>query len=114
MNFEISRPKKNVIVFKIGERKIDALNSPELKAEFIALCQSGVKLLVIDLSQVEYCDSSGLSSLLFCRRRMKENKGDVVLVGVRDKILNLMKIARIDSVFSFSNSVDEALSKIKG
>jgi anti-anti-sigma regulatory factor len=45
---------------------------------------------------------------------MKENKGDVVLVGVRDKILNLMKIARIDSVFSFSNSVDEALSKIKG
>ncbi len=114
MNFEVSRPRRSVIVFKIGEKKIDALNSPELKAEFLALCRSGIKLLIIDLSQVEYCDSSGLSSLLFCKRRMKENNGDVVLVGVKDKILNLMRIARIDSVFNFSNSVEEALSKIKG
>ncbi|CUU03963.1 anti-anti-sigma factor [Candidatus Thermokryptus mobilis] len=114
MNFEVSRPKKSVIVFKIGEKKIDALNSPELKAEFLALCQSGVKFLIVDLSQVEYCDSSGLSALLFCRRRMNENKGEVMLVGVRDKILNLMRIARIDSIFNFSGSVEEALSKIKG
>lgn len=109
MNFEISRPDKNTIVFKLREKKMDALLSPDLKAEFLALCQVGVKKIIIDLSDVEYCDSSGLSSLLFCERRMRENEGEVYLVGVRDKVLNLIKIARLDQLFKFSNSVEGAL-----
>ncbi|CUS78251.1 anti-anti-sigma factor [Candidatus Kryptonium thompsonii] len=114
MNFEILKPDKNTIIFKLREKKLDATLSPELKAEFLALCQSNVKRLIIDLSQVEYCDSSGLSSLLFCERRMRENKGDVTLVGVTDKVLSLMKIARLDPLFKIAPSIDEALdSKTK-
>lgn len=109
MNFEISKPDKNTVVFRLREEKLDAVISPELKAEFLALCAQGIKRMIIDLSEVRYCDSSGLSSLLFCERRMRENNGEVFLVGVVDKILNLMKIARLDSLFKFFNSVDEAL-----
>lgn len=114
MNFEISKPSKDTIVFKLSETKLDTTISPELKAEFLALCQSGVKRLIIDLSQVEYCDSSGLSSLLFCERRMRENNGEIILTGVGDKILNLLKIVKLDSLFQIYPTVEEAISsKIK-
>ena len=45
---------------------------------------------------------------------MRENKGDVTLVGVTDKVLSLMKIARLDPLFKIAPSIDEALdSKTK-
>ncbi|MEN3038628.1 MAG: STAS domain-containing protein [Candidatus Kryptonium sp.] len=110
MNFELLKPVKDTLLFKLNEKKLDAIIAPELKAEFLALCQSGIKKLIIDLSQVEYCDSSGLSSLLFCERRMRENKGTVVLIGVSDKILNLLKITKLDSLFQILPTVEDALS----
>ncbi|MFN3135168.1 MAG: STAS domain-containing protein, partial [Candidatus Kryptonium sp.] len=55
-------------------------------------------------------DSSGLSSLLFCERRMRENKGNVTLVGVTDKVLSLIKIARLDSLFKIFPSIEDALN----
>ncbi|CUS79499.1 anti-anti-sigma factor [Candidatus Kryptobacter tengchongensis] len=114
MNFEISKPSKDTIVFKLREKKLDMTISPELKAEFLALCQSGVRRLIIDLSQVEYCDSSGLSSLLLCERRMRENNGETILVGVGDKVLNLLKIVKLDSLFQIYPTVEEAIfSKTK-
>lgn len=113
MRFEISKPDKSTVVLKLSEKRLDALISPELKAEFLALCLPEIKTVIIDLSEVQYCDSSGLSSLLFCERRVRENGGKVFLVGVVDKVLNLMRIARIDSLFKFFNSVEEAI-KTKG
>lgn len=109
MNFEILKPDKSTIIFKLREKNLDASISAELKAEFLALCQGDIKKLIIDLSQVEYCDSSGLSSLLFCERRMRENKGMVILAGVADKVLSLIKIARLDSLFKIFPSIEEAL-----
>ncbi len=109
MHFEILKPDKSTVVFKLREKKLDALISPELKAEFLALCSPEIKTMVVDLSEVQHCDSSGLSSLLFCERRVRENGGEVFLVGVTEKVLNLMKIARIDSLFKFFNSAEEAI-----
>jgi len=111
VNFEVSKPDKDTVVFKLREKKLDALISPELKAEFLALCAQGLKTMIIDLSEVQYCDSSGLSSLLFCERRIRENGGKVFLVGVADKVLNLIKLARLEPLFKFFNSVEEAIKQ---
>jgi len=72
MHFET---KKNgtATILKIHERKLDASISPELKGEFLVLCKPQLKELVIDLSNVEFCDSSGLSALLIAERKMREN-----------------------------------------
>ncbi len=114
MNFELLKPDKSTIIFKLREKKLDVTISSELKAEFLVLCQSDVKRLIIDLSQVDHCDSSGLSSLLFCERRMRENNGEVILTGVADKVLSLIRIARLDTLFKIFPSVEEALDlKIK-
>lgn len=108
MKFET---KKNgaAIVLKIKERKLDASVSPELKGEFLILCNPQTKSLVVDLSDVEFCDSSGLSALLIAERKMRENGGVVKLVGLQKKVLSLIRISRLDRAFSIHDSLAKAL-----
>ena len=103
MKFEA---KKNgtATVIKIHERKLDATISPELKGEFLVLCKPGLKELVIDLSDVEFCDSSGLSALLIAERKMRENSGKIKLVGVQKKVLSLIKISHLDRAFQIADA----------
>ena len=107
MHFET---KKNGVatILKIRERKLDAAISPELKGEFLVLCKPQMKELVIDLAEVEFCDSSGLSALLIAERKMRENGGAVKLVGVHKKVLSLIKISHLDRAFQIYDTVAKA------
>jgi anti-anti-sigma factor len=108
MKFEI---KKNgtATVLTIKERKLDASVSPELKGEFLLLCNPQTKNLVLDLTEVEFCDSSGLSALLIAERKMRENGGIVKLVGLQKKVLTLIRISRLDRAFSIHDTLAKAL-----
>ncbi|MGB2959706.1 MAG: STAS domain-containing protein [Bacteroidota bacterium] len=98
MKFDVQRNGASTIL-KLKERKLDSSIAPELKGEFLLLCKPKVETLVIDLADVEFCDSSGLSALLIADRKMKEHGGSVRLVNVRKKVLSLLKISMLDRVF---------------
>ena len=108
MKFDI---KKNgtATVLTIKERKLDASVSPELKGEFLLLCNPQTKNLVVDLTDVEFCDSSGLSALLIAERKMRENGGVVKLVGLQKKVMSLIRISRLDRAFSIHDTLAKAL-----
>ena len=108
MKFEV---KKNgtATVLTIKERKLDASVSPELKGEFLVLCGPQTKNLVLDLTEVEFCDSSGLSALLIAERKMRENGGVVKLVGLQKKVMSLIRISRLDRAFSIHDTLAKAL-----
>ena len=109
MKFDVSKNGK-ATVLKLHGRKLDAANCSELKAEFLVLCKPKVtQKLIVDLADVQFCDSSGLSALLIADRAMREHGGSVHLVHVQKKVLDLMKISQLDRVFTISSTVDEAL-----
>jgi len=108
MQFDI---KKNgtATVFKLKERRLDASISPELKGEFLILCDGKTSNLILDLSDVEFCDSSGLSALLIAERKMREHGGVVKLAGLQKKVMSLVKISHLDRAFSIYDTVTKAL-----
>jgi anti-sigma B factor antagonist len=63
-----------------------------------------VQSLVIDLGEVDFCDSSGLSALLIAERKMKEHGGTVKLIHVHKKVSSLLKISMLDRVFEIEES----------
>jgi anti-sigma B factor antagonist len=99
MNFEVVK-NGDTTVLKLKERKLDSSVSPELKGEFLILCKPKLQSLVVDLADVEFCDSSGLSALLIAERKMKEHGGNVRLVNVHKKVASLLKISMLDRVFN--------------
>jgi len=61
------------------------------------------------MTDVEFCDSSGLSALLIAERKMRELGGVVKLAGVHKKVLALIKISHLDRAFSIYDTVAKAL-----
>lgn len=108
MEFE-TKKNGDAVVLRLKERKLDASISPELKGEFLILCDGKTKHLILDLSDVEFCDSSGLSALLIAERKMREQGGSVRLVGLQKKVMNLIKISHLDRAFSIYDSLSKAL-----
>jgi anti-anti-sigma factor len=107
MKFEVTKNGSSAVL-TLKERKLDMSVSPELKGEFILLCRPTLKSLIVDLSSVEFCDSSGLSALLIADRQMRQHSGEVKLVGVHKKVMALLKISQLDKVFPVFDSVAKA------
>ena len=107
MKFEVTRNGSSTVL-KLKERKLDSSIASELKGEFLILCTPKVQKLVVDLAEVEFCDSSGLSALLIADRKMKEHGGVVRLVHVHKKVMSLLRISMLDRTFE----IEEAPSHV--
>lgn len=109
MNFTIEQDERGTI-FRPKETRLDSIVASELKAEFLILAQPDVEKLIIDLSDVEYIDSAGLSALLLARRQMSAHESDVRLVGVRPEVRSLLSLTQLDRVFGIYETTEEALN----
>ncbi|HET6510621.1 MAG TPA: STAS domain-containing protein [Candidatus Kapabacteria bacterium] len=108
MHFTIDQ-KDRVTIFKLNEARLDSLNAGQLKAEFLILAQPDVETLILDLSQVSYVDSAGLSALLLAERQQSAHGGDVRLVGVNENVKSLLRITQLDRIFPMYATVTEAI-----
>lgn len=103
----------NYTAITLLDTKLDSLLAPDLKSELVVMANEGVKHLVMDLSQVQYVDSSGLSALLTAERLWKD-KGNFILTGVNsESVLKLIEISKLEDVFTILPSLEDALALLK-
>lgn len=55
--------------------------------------------LLIDLSDVKFMDSSGVSILIGAHKRVKANKGDIRLCGLSEQLDLVFQVTRLDKMF---------------
>lgn len=107
MKYAINKDEK-FIQMRVQEEKLDATVSPELKTTFITLNAEGMRNLILDMEEVKYVDSSGLSALLIANRLCTEQKGTMVMVNVTEHVLKLIKISQLEKVLNLLPTVEEA------
>ncbi|MDZ7374319.1 MAG: STAS domain-containing protein [candidate division KSB1 bacterium] len=100
----------DILVLRIKEPRLDATISPDLKAQLLMAVHEGNHNIVVDLTQVEYADSSGLGALLFGQRQAREAGGALRIFGARGRTANLIRIARLDNVLVNYGSEEEAIA----
>jgi len=76
------------------------------------LVQDGKKKVIVDLTKVSYVDSSGIGILVGSFGHCKRGGGVMRLTGVRDNILKIMKVTRVDQVLHVDASLEEAEQKL--
>jgi anti-sigma B factor antagonist len=69
--------------------------------------------VVIDLGGVDWMNSTGLGILISGLTTMRNNKGELKLANVTDKIQSLLTITKLITVFEAHDSVAEALESFK-
>nr|WP_285761400.1 STAS domain-containing protein [Nocardiopsis ansamitocini] len=86
--------------------EIDLYTAPLLHSELVNALDDGATRLVVDMSRVEFCDSTGMNVLLSAMKRSREKDGDLELVAPRPAVMKILEITGLDSVFTVHDSVD--------
>ena len=112
MNFTINK-EQDLAIFHLDEPRLDALMAPELKAELLIVAQEDIDVLIIDLSSVGFCDSTGLSALLLAERQMRERDGGIIVVDSKGKVSALLALAKLDGIIPYFRTIEEARAAIE-
>jgi len=98
------------VLAAMGE--IHVSTAPDLSEHLSRAIADGRTRLVLDLSEVEFIDSTGLSVLLAGLRRLTRRDGALALVCSNPTVLRLFEITKLDSTFKIVGSRAEALASV--
>ncbi|MBK7408079.1 MAG: STAS domain-containing protein [Saprospirales bacterium] len=100
-------------VLKLEEENLNSVIAPELKSYFVQIAMDGVESLILDLTDVKYVDSSGLSAILTANRIWSDLNGSFVLTGLKSKsVKSLIEISRLDSILTIVPSLSESVDLV--
>jgi len=105
--------KKEVVIIKVLEDRVDSKITPEFKKELLAHIVQNSPNVIIDLAGVDYMDSSGLGALLFGKRQSERFLGNLVVINPSPKVQRLVDIAHLNQTLLIFNSEKEAIDSFK-
>jgi anti-sigma B factor antagonist len=102
------REEQGKIVIAL-EGDIDLENAGEVRKALLANLKQK-KDLLIDMSGVDYIDSSGIASLVEGLQVARKQKNELSLVSVSQRARRVLELARLDKVFTIHADVAAALA----
>jgi anti-sigma B factor antagonist len=91
--------------------EIDITNALELRSALLEAAAHGRGTVVADLSRTQFCDSSGLHTLLAAHKRATAAGGDMLLVLPGNAVLRVFTITGVDRIIPNFTSLEEALAQ---
>jgi anti-sigma B factor antagonist len=92
--------------------EIHVSTAPQFSERLNAAIAEGKTALVLDFTNIEFIDSTGLSVLLNALRRLTRRKGTLSVVCTNPTVLRLFEITRLDSTFDIVATREEALAHV--
>src|ERR1700676_4854211 len=89
---------------------LDIATSPAVRAALVSASERGDHRLIVDLTRLEFLDSTGLGALIGAQRRAKEFGGEVRLVAKEGQILRLLLITGLLKVFAVYPTLEDAVN----
>ena len=106
MNIKMKTKGKHTIVILDGS--LDIYNVGKLKKQILPIISSNTSnSIVMDLSGLEYTDSSGIALMAHLRRQILLREGNFCILNAGEDILNVMRLASLDKIFIFIDSENE-------
>jgi stage II sporulation protein AA (anti-sigma F factor antagonist) len=105
MNIE-SKKEDGILTVSV-DGKIDGASSPELENRLVAWLDEGETKVILDLQEVYYISSAGLRVVLMGAKRL-QNKGRLVLAGLKPEVKEIFEMAGFDTILDFYNLPAEA------
>lgn len=111
MKFSVDKTERYTI-FKLNEENLNSIMAPDLKSEFVLLSNEGVRNLILDVSDVKYVDSSGLSAILTANRLWKDYGCFVLTGAAHPAVKKLIEISRLESILNIVPTVEESIDYV--
>ncbi|HON14946.1 MAG TPA: STAS domain-containing protein [Spirochaetota bacterium] len=98
MEIDIKESEQLVVIKVIGD--IEMMSIKTFKEMLFEVGQNSDKNIEIDLSEVDYIDSSGVGVLISMLKLQKKKGKELIIQKVSSKVLNVLKLSSLSDVFN--------------
>jgi anti-sigma B factor antagonist len=107
---DITVTQQGSVSILILRGKLDLANAGQLKTTAKSLMEQGRCLLHLDMSGVEFINSSGLGALVSLMKEIRVHKGRLTLSGLAPYVNEIFEITQLSHVFEIFMDIDEAIA----
>ena len=111
-NYQIKK-HQGVNIISLNGELMDRNQAEDLLKDIQGLIDKKEVSLVLDLAGLKYINSLGLTVFINILTKSRKASGEVVISDVNKKIKELLIITKLNKVFNISNSINEAITKLK-
>jgi anti-sigma B factor antagonist len=104
---EVRNADATTVISVSGE--LDLASSPALEEELERVAQSGAQLVVVDLRNLEFMDSTGLSVLVRAHQRAEENGRRLGLINGSQQVQRLLTLTGVADRLTLTDLPEELL-----
>ncbi len=104
------REVEGVAVLDLKGRLTAGVYSETLRGAISGLSESGKNNLILNMSQVDFVDSSGLGTLVLCFTTLQQKGGALKLENLSRRQLELMVLTKLTTVFEIFDSEQDAVN----
>lgn len=104
----VSEKSGTLQIVKVESTRIDAAVAIEFKDAMRATTDNDIPTVILDLSKVEFIDSSGLGAIVASMKHLGQAR-KLVLAGLTPTVEKVFRLTRMDSVFGVFSTVETAL-----
>lgn len=98
----------DIVILELSGKIMGGPDASLLNDKLHELVEAGTVKVVVDLGKVNWMNSSGLGILIGALTTIKNNKGELKLANVTERIKSLFIITKLITVFESFESVDDA------
>jgi len=92
----------DVTLIEIGGQLIVG-NRQLLKEQVFEQLERGDRKFIVDFSNTDYIDSSGLGVLVTLSKKIREQGGELSLASLNEDLRTLFELTKLDTLFLFSD-----------
>jgi anti-anti-sigma factor len=92
--------------------QLDAFSEPTFQKVVLNGIKMGPKKVILDLSQINFIDSSGLGALVRIAKNLKESKGKLQIV-TNARVTQTVKMVRLEQYLELQPDLDTALANLQ-
>ena len=75
---------------------------------------SASNLLIIDVAEMPYIDSAGIGCLVGAHVSREHSGRKLIIVGANERLLTALKVTKVDQLFTFAPTVEQARTQASG
>lgn len=110
---ETESKEEGVLIVSLIQPRLDAVNAPLFREKLFNAIADGKLRLVIDMSRVDFVDSSGIGAMVAVLKRLGP-RGDLAVSGLRPSVDRAFKLTRMDKVFTIFADTPAAVGWLRG
>lgn len=108
---QVRTSSNDITVITFNAQSLDASNVKQFKDAIQPLLDHHI-IIMLDMHNLNFIDSSGLGALLSCLRKMKDQNKVFKFYGLTEPVRALFELVRMQRIFSIHNDLAEAINSL--